>query len=168
MRRFLRQAVVAAITVGLGTGGALAAQPERPFFGKAEYSVVSVGECDPGVAGILPPELSEGTMIATHMGLSEISMCIVVTAPPVGSSVPFAGQGIVTAANGDQINFTVSGASEISADPCVPEGTVVVFGGTGRFAGASGVIHFLSATPWSVPGTCGPDSTSELSGTITY
>ncbi len=171
MNRFFARLFVVGISVGflcLLAGEALAKNPERPYRARAEQTLVSVGECDPGVAGLSPSQLFEGSIIATHTGLGETSTCAVVTG--VVSPVVFtvAGQGLATAANGDQTFFTFSGTNDVSSDPCVGQYTIVVDGGTGRFEGATGTIEAVVLAPWSAPFTCGDKQTSTLNGTLAY
>jgi hypothetical protein len=171
MKRFLEGLLVLAITLGflcLAAGEAVAKNPERPYRGKGESTVVSVGTCDAGVAGIFPSELWEGPLIATHSGRGETSVCITVTGFVSSTTVATAGQGVAIAANGDLFYVTLSGTTDFSNDPCVGQGTITVDGGTGRFADASGSIHAVVIQPWSAPYTCGPEEWTTLSGTIAY
>jgi len=171
MNRFfgkLAKAAMIAAVLCLVAGGALAKDPERPYRGRGEATLVSVGQCDPGIPGIFPPELWEGPYIATHSGLSEASTCVVATGFANPFAVTVAGQGVSTVANGDQAYFTISGTTDFSSDPCIGKFTIMVVAGTGRFEAGSGLIQVEAVTPWSAPFTCGPEQTTTFSGTITY
>ncbi len=171
MKRFFERLVVAGIIVGflcLLAGEALAKNPERPYKGRGEATLASVGECDPGVPGIPPSQLWVGPLIATHSGLGVASTCTIFqgfVGPTVARN---AGQGVATAANGDQAYFTISGTTDFSSDPCVGQFTIVVDGGTGRFEDATGTIQAVVITPWSAPFTCGDKQSTTLNGTIAY
>ena len=165
MKRFFEVLFVVGIAVGflcLAAGEALAKNPERPYKGRGQEMVV--GSCElGGVVG----ELEEGTLIATHTGLSQTSACVIV----IGGEFPvyqFLGRGAGTAANGDVLYFSVGGTTDVSEDPCVSEFTLTFVGGTGRFAGASGQVQGISTRPWSADFTCGPEQSTTVSGTIVY
>jgi hypothetical protein len=171
MKQLFEKLVVVGIILAflcLAAGQALAKNPERPYHGRAEATLVSVGVCDPGTPGIFPSQLWEGTSIATHTGRGEGFTCTVATAFVGPLAIAAAGQGVSTAANGDQAYYTIDGVTDFSSDPCVGVFTIVVDGGTGRFADASGVIQAVVISPWSAPFSCGTEQSTTLNGTIAY
>jgi hypothetical protein len=140
--------------------GALAKDPERPFRGRGEATAVGPCELD----GI-PGSQVEGWIIATHVGLSRVSHCGIVT----GGMFPIlgvAGAGTATAANGDEAYYSYAGTVDLTT--CVVTSIFTVDGGTGRFEGASGLIDAVTVQPSPAPFTCGPEQASTLNGTITY
>ena len=167
MKRFFEGLVMAAVTAGflcIAVGEAVAKNPERPY--RARGQEMLVGSCE--LAGQVG-ELYEGSLIATHAGLSETSTCVIVTGafPPL---YKFVGRGVGTAANGDLLYFSVDGTTDVSEDPCVSEFTASFAGGTGRFDGASGQAQGESTRPWveGMPFVCGPEQSTTLNGTIVY
>lgn len=171
MKRLFERLFVVGIILAflcLVAGQALAKDPERPYRGRGEATLVSVGECDPGTVGIFPSQLWEGMFIATHTGLGQASTCTVATAFVGPLAIAAAGQGVSTAANGDQAYFTIDGTTDFSSDPCVGQFTIVVDGGTGRFADATGLIQAVVISPWAAPFTCGTEQSTRLNGTIAY
>jgi hypothetical protein len=75
-----------------------------------------------------------GTGVGSHIGRST-TVAYVLTNRPVGYSV----HGTITAANGDEINF--SGGAKFTS-PTTTQGTVSLMGGTGRFENATGVFNY--------------------------
>ena len=163
MKPFFGKLAMVAATVGilcLVADGVLAKDPLRPFRGRSQEEVVA--PCAGGFGA-----LYEGGGNATHLGLFTDSVCTRTT----GGVFPlfdFQSQGIVTAANGDQLFITSEGVTDVSSDPCVAQGVLTVVGGTGRFANASGTTQVTSLLPWIAPNTCGPEQTTTSVGTVSY
>jgi hypothetical protein len=163
MKAFFGKLAPAAMTIAvlcLVADGVFAKEPERPFRAGSEEMVV--GLCAGGFGA-----LYEGAGNATHLGLFTDSTCTITT----GGMFPvfdFESEGEVTAANGDQIFYIVTGSTDVSSDPCVAQGTLTVVGGTGRFAGASGTTQVVALLPWIANYTCGPKQMTTSVGTVRY
>ena len=101
-----------------------------PFKGSIDYTRIGPGS-EPGSLVFI------GTGHATHTGLSTIDAVVV----PHREETPptYSVSGVITAANGDQINF--SGNATFTS-PTTAIGTAEITGGTGRFENATGVLDF--------------------------
>lgn len=168
MKHFLATVVFAVLVVSslcFVSADAFAKNPTRPFKGRSQEMLTGVpGSCQ---VGAFAGSLWSGSGNATHLGLFTSSGCTATT----GGTFPlfeFVSAGVATAANGDQVSFTITGSTNILNDPCVATGTLTVVGGTGRFAGATGEIDATSLIPWTAPYTCGLAQMSTLVGTIAY
>jgi len=163
MKAFFGKLAMVAATVSilcLVADGVLAKDPLRPFRARSHEMVVA--SCAQGFGA-----LYEGAGNATHLGLFTDSVCTITT----GGAFPlfdFESQGVVTAANGDQIFFIAAGVTDVSNDPCAAQGTLMVVGGTGRFVGASGTTEIVALLPWVDDFTCGPEQTTTSVGTVRY
>ena len=118
----------------------------RDFTLRSEGVSVPLGWCDEaaGVAYAAVPGV--GTM--THVGRFELEQAGCVN---LGTGVVTDGQGILTAANGDQIYLEYAG-SAVNLDPLTYELHYVTTGGTGRFSRAEGesdfVVVYTSENTW--------------------
>lgn len=104
------------------------AAEERPF--KAEIEGLGVGV----PCGVV----SEAPGTASHFG-NIVQSGIYCGLEFVGPGLlHLAGEGTQTAANGDGITFTFDEIVDFNTVPFTAEGTFIITGGTGRFAGATG------------------------------
>ena len=110
---------------------------ERPFVGGVKGVVVFDFSNPKGcAAGFTTVTDAKGT--ATHLGLTALHSEHCVT--PTGG---MEGVMVFTGANGDEIHATYSGTSTAPGaigDPIHATASVVIAGGTGRFANASGQV----------------------------
>jgi hypothetical protein len=159
MKQSFGRFAIAALSAGvlcLIAEAALAKNPSRPFKGRSE-GMITASELCPG--GELFSE--EGN--ATHLGLYTATGCTFVVGAQSPTVLLIAGGGMVTAANGDQINIAFTGTIDIGGDPWVGEVVVSVAGGTGRFADASGQFDYVQLRQAG-----GPAYTATATGTIAY
>ena len=131
--------------------GTMSGEPVlRDFTLRSEGEFVTLGWCDE-VAG-LAYSAAPGVGTMTHIGRFELQQagCVDVATGAVTD-----GQGILTAANGDQIHLAYAG-SAVNLDPLTYELHYVTTGGTGRFARAGGesdiVVVYTSETTWIAEG----------------
>lgn len=136
--RKIRIASVITMALAFGLAG-LAPQPalaaaQVPFKGSDRGVFTVPGPCDGGLQVLI-----SGVGNATHLGryVYASTECF---DPATGA---FAGTPTLTAANGDTIVGSYSGQVFPTDDPNVItyEEELVITGGTGRFAGASGQVH---------------------------
>jgi hypothetical protein len=122
----------------------------REFTLKSEGEFVRLGWCDEAAGLAYSAAPGEGTM--THVGRFELQQAGCVN---LATGVVTDGQGILTAANGDQIHLAYAG-SAVNLDPLTYELHYVTTGGTGRFSRAEGesdfVVVYTSETTWIAEG----------------
>jgi len=123
-------------------GAAMSQVSEQPFVGRAtgqaSFDLANPRGC---AAGFTTVTDAKGT--ATHLGLMTLHSehCVTPTGGMEGSMV-------FTAANGDEVHATYSGGSTPPGpigEPVHATATVVIAGGTGRFAKASGQADLTAA-----------------------
>jgi hypothetical protein len=159
------------VVVAASAAGAGEDPVARPFWGsvkgEATFPFEGTGVCD-AVAGWWAPILTtvgaaEGRV--THLGLVTYSS----THCPTYDGRAELGQAVFTAANGDEIWATYRADTVAPPPPVVvQEGEYTIFGGTGRFAQASGRVRLTAYVTWE--GLEDPSWPIELvfSGTIVY
>jgi hypothetical protein len=134
MKRYRLAAGLALAVLGvLVPAGSVAAGEQVPFKGRLEGDVT--------VTPLAPPRLQvdvEATGKATHLGQFTLDIPHVVNAA-YGTAI---GSYEFTAANGDKLYATFTGIATPTATPGVLyiEETATITGGTGRFAGATGIF----------------------------
>jgi hypothetical protein len=74
-----------------------------------------------------------------------------------------AGSGVTTAANGDQINFSFTGTTDVGGAVWLSDVTLTFAGGTGRFTNASGEARYMASRA-----AFATDYTASATGTIAY
>lgn len=122
----------------------------RDFTLRSEGLAVPLGWCDEAAGVAYSAVPGEGVM--THVGRFDLQQagCVDLATGAVTD-----GQGILTAANGDQIHLAFAG-SAVNLDPLTYELHYVTTGGTGRFSRAEGesdfVVVYTSATTWIANG----------------
>lgn len=122
----------------------------RDFTLRSEGELVPLGWCDEAAGLAYSGVPGVGTM--THVGRFEIQQagCFNIETGAVTD-----GQGILTAANGDQIHLEYAG-SVVDLSPPTYELHYVTTGGTGRFERAEGesdfVVVYTSETTWIAEG----------------
>jgi hypothetical protein len=126
--------LLALFTVVLAAGVALAAAALRGrglLVGRVTPTDLGGGHVDLAIAG-------KGHI--SHLGRSTFSLHLVADfSGPEPAPVPPT-EGLITAANGDRVSFTVSGwtAVEVAPNSFRVEGPFQITGGTGRFQSATG------------------------------
>lgn len=111
----------------------------------------------PGVFPVIGVGHTDADWLATHLGRSTATSSVTLIWTPAG--VWFEGPTVLTAANGDQLHFNGSGWQDENLQA---EGTWLVTGGTGRFAGATGSGTVTGY--WTDDGT----QVTHATGTICY
>lgn len=86
----------------------------------------------------IPAATTYGTATATHLGRATLIQdgCIEISNVAVGGPFLAVGDATLTAANGDEVSYTFDGF--VHQGSLVADVDVIITGGTGRFAGASG------------------------------
>jgi hypothetical protein len=160
MNRLLGRFAVVAMTVGflcLLGGAAAAKNPVRPFHLRGAGMITSVAPaCDGG-------DLIEESGNATHLGRYEAVACSFVIGMESPTVLVVAGNGVVTAANGDTVNFSFIGTIDVGGAVWPSDVMLTFAGGTGRFADASGQARYLSSRA-----AFAADYTASATGTIAY
>ena len=143
----------------INTVGALSAsaQSPRPFGGRVVAKWDNVFNAVGGTANFT------GTSQMLHMGRSSQAGTLSLGAP-TPNGLPGNGTVTITAANGDTVTFTYTGF----LNPYTGEGSgpLKIVGGTGRFAGATGVGSFYAVIDLTTPVNQG--MTVLLDGVINY
>jgi len=171
-RTWARVLIVAGIALAAASAASAGETPTaRPFWGSVKgettFPLEGVGVCD-GVAGWWAPVLTtvagaEGRI--THLGLVSYSS----THCPTYDGRAELGSAVFTAANGDEIWATYRADTVFPPPPLVvQEGEYTIFGGTGRFADASGRVRLTAYVTFE--GFEDPSWPIEIvvSGTIVY
>jgi hypothetical protein len=132
MRRISLLLLLSILLVGATAVPGLAGE-DLPF--KASADRVSAGpstECPEGYVG----EDSEYIGTGTHLGRFELfeTLCLDFRTAPI---VPFEVDGLIVAANGDELTFRVDGVFNADTGEITSTGWVF-YGGTGRFDSAEG------------------------------
>jgi hypothetical protein len=118
---------------------------------RSEGDLVVIGWCDEAAGVFRAAAPGIGTM--THVGRFEVQQdgCV----NPVTGAVTD-GQGVLTAANGDEIHLAYSGLVLPGGGFLIMELRYVVTGGTGRFTRAEGGVDvrvtYWSETEWTAEG----------------
>jgi hypothetical protein len=109
-----------------------AAQKQVPFKGSIQAQETDTPSVPPATLSVA----GSGTGIGSHLGQFSLSYDLTVTL----ANGTAAGSGHWIAANGDTIDTTITGSSELTPTPGVVRITeiYIVTGGTGRFVGAQG------------------------------
>lgn len=81
-----------------------------------------------------------GSGTATHLGQWTVGGKVNYT-PDADGVIHSSGEGTLTAANGDKLNFKIDGILNPAAG--VDQGVFYFVGGTGRFEGATGSVNFV-------------------------
>ena len=122
----------------------------RDFTLKSVGEAVPLGWCDEAAGVAYSAVPGEGTM--THVGRFELEQAGCVN---LATGAVTDGQGVLTAANGDQIHLAFAG-SAVNLDPLTYELHYLTTGGTGRFSRAEGesdfVLVYTSETTWIAEG----------------
>jgi hypothetical protein len=120
----------------------------------------------PSTPGALFGVTITGTCRFTHLGRTEMAAAQDVFAGPGGLSL--AGGAVYTAANGDRIQTSYGGPVQVTGPVSVSfSGTETIVGGTGRFAGATGSVHYEGDAVTAPPGLPGAGRVG-IDGSITY
>jgi hypothetical protein len=157
-RRLLGVFAVIAAAACIGTSQGLAADhgAGARFYVEANFTATfaPVGPCTIDVT-------ASGTALGTHVGTATWSDAETLD-PCSGPLVHVVGNGVLTAANGDQllIHYDMMTPPPDANRQVHPRGTFTITDGTGRFAGASGEGHI------AVDGTAGGAETGVFDGTI--
>jgi len=137
MRRLLALSIASLLLIGL-SAAPVTAGSDLPF--KVQADVVSLTDPMPIEAcGDAPDFLGQELVLAgkaTHLGRVDQFevICEDMRALPL---MPFVVYGTYTAANGDELNYLVEGFVNLATGENA-DGGMIVTGGTGRFAHASG------------------------------
>ena len=148
-----------ALEPSAGEAAQLVAESPSPFSGSlvvrdfrltSEGEAVPLGWCDEAAGLAYSGAPGKGRM--THVGRFEIQQAGCVN---LATGAVTDGQGILTAANGDQIHLEYTG-SVVNLDPLTYELHYSSRGGTGRFTHAVGesefVVVYTSETTWIAEG----------------
>lgn len=143
--------LIAAMTALTATPAGASHQVERPFKGQSIVILTVDPDCDlsQGVCGFTTVDTGNashlGKIVTTSEGVLTLTgACILADGSSVGVAFATAGTFIHTAANGDQVEGTFENQGCVGLTPdtaAIPgriDGSQVISGGTGRFAGASG------------------------------
>ncbi len=160
MKKLFGKLAIVAVTVGfLGflASESLAKNPVRPFHLNGTGTDIALApECDGG-------DLINETGNATHLGLYHAVACAFVIGAQSPTVLVIAGSGVTTAANGDQINFSFTGTTDVGGAVWLSDVTLTFAGGTGRFTNASGQARYMaSRAAFAI------DYTASATGTIAY
>lgn len=109
---------------------------ERPFALKGS----GVGTIITDEAGNPIRAIVTGAGTATHLG--QWTTAGTVNYTPDNGVIRSGGEGTLTAANGDKLNFRIDGILDPVAG--VDQGVFYLVGGTGRFEAASGALNFVA------------------------
>jgi hypothetical protein len=148
---------LAAVLTGLAIQWPVAAGEQTPFKARSAGIITNAG-FDP-VLGIVYLHQS-GQGVATHLGRFTVDGTteISVATGAVENNL------VLTASNGDLL--LLKGVDGTGTGPNTASGTLNILGGTGKFQGATGVLH-LSITFEIAPPTSEPNPYTEvLEGTI--
>ena len=154
--------VLAVAMFGASGAGAAAGGTDRPISG--DFSGVSIFDLPTGAV------TQDGTAIESHLGrvTVHITGLLIPTGP---NTFDISATGTSTAANGDQVFYTVTGTGTTDATGAT-QGQIVltITGGTGRFTDVSGSkTGPFSSVPISATATTTTSAlTSSWSGTISY
>jgi hypothetical protein len=136
------------------------AKSPRPFGGRVDARWDNVYSALPEYGGTAN---FVGTSQMKHMGRAA-QMGNLSLGAPTPNGLPGAGSVTITAANGDQVTFEFQGF--LNPLTGVGAGPLKITGGTGRFAGATGVGTFYAVIDLSTPAN--QSMTVLLDGIINY
>ena len=160
MKNLFGKLFIVAMTVGFLcflASESLAKNPVRPFqLRGAGTDIAAAPECDGG-------DLIEETGNATHLGLYHAVACVFVIRAQSPTVLVIAGNGVTTAANGDEVNFSFIGTTDVGGAVWLSDVTLTFAGGTGRFANASGQARYMASRA-----AFATDYTASATGTIAY
>ena len=108
---------------------------ERPFALKGAGVATPITDESGNLIGAIPT----GSGTATHLGQWTVTGKVNYT--PDNGVLRSSGEGTLTAANGDKLQFQIDGILDPVAS--VDQGVFRFVGGTGRFEGASGTANFV-------------------------
>jgi len=124
--------LVLALTVLIGSLAVTAT--ERPFSANGKGIATPIFDNNGNLVGVEPT----GSGTATHLGLFTNTGKVTFTQDPSNSNILIpTGEGVFTAANGDKLNFIITGGA-LDKTTGIGTGDFEFTGGTGRFANATG------------------------------
>ena len=121
----------ASAALAISVPAAAQAAEGRPF--KASFDATTTSNLVTGSAA------TSGSGKASHLGNSTVNLEFQFTPAGPGTFV-LAGQGALTAANGDELVFSFTGSNTLTPTGSLSTAIATVTGGTGRFVQASGTF----------------------------
>jgi hypothetical protein len=170
MRRTMFFAAIVALVLAVALPATAAPMgKDRPFFGRASGEAV-FDLSNPRNCSYPDPYYQITTFthlagVAAQMGTLRVdsSHCPTPTDTTLGEMT-------LTAANGDRLTATYGGPTQIDETftHVSVEGLITVTGGTGRFAGATGTIHYEGVVTITDPQALSWPMVETFEGTISY
>ena len=122
------------LTLTLLVGSFAVAAVERPFSANGKGIATPILDGNGNLIGVNPT----GSGNATHLGLFTNTGRVIFTPDASNPNIVHpSGEGVFTAANGDKLNFIVTGGA-LDVTTGIGTGDFEFTGGTGRFANATG------------------------------
>ena len=122
------------LTLTLLVGSFAVAAVERPFSANGKGIAIPILDGNGNLIGVNPT----GSGNATHLGLFTNTGRVIFTPDASNPNIVHpSGEGVFTAANGDKLNFIVTGGA-LDVTTGIGTGDFEFTGGTGRFANATG------------------------------
>ena len=105
----------------------------------------------------------QGVRQWTHLGLYHAVACVFVIDALSPTVLVIAGSGVTTAANGDEVNFSLIGTTDVGGAVWTSDVALTFVGGTGRFTNASGQARYMASRA-----AFATDYTASATGTLAY
>ncbi|HKE55505.1 MAG TPA: hypothetical protein VKB46_02350 [Pyrinomonadaceae bacterium] len=122
------------LTLTVLVGSLAVTATERPFSANGKGIATPIFDDNGNLVGVQPT----GSGTATHLGLFTNTGKVIFTPDASNRNILHpTGEGVFTAANGDKVNFIITGG-DLDVTTGIGTGIFEFTGGTGRFANATG------------------------------